>query len=118
MEDIIDCHQDPIPENGWRKWSAGMLDAMIVFVFCFPLYYLETDLLIFVMFSEVPFEVLVFMVFLLYRILLLVTFKKTIGMIVFRIQLLNGFNQPLTFWESFTAALFVMINGTDYFRNS
>lgn len=115
MEDIIDYKEDPVPEKGGRKWIAGMLDAIIVFVVCVLTYRFLSVQYASSWVLGVPFELLVFVAFLLYRILLLLVAGKTIGMLVLRLTYLNGHFLPLSLTERLAVSVFVMLNGADYY---
>lgn len=118
MEDIIDYKEDPTPERGWRKWSAGMVDAIFVFVGCFFWYFLGDEFLEKLRPEAVSDVVFVLIVFLVYRVITIGLLKKTIGMFIFRIKFLNDSMESSTIGERISAAFFVMLHGTDYYRES
>lgn len=57
-----------------------------------------------------------FIVFIMYRLLSLLFFRQTLGMRLFRLILLNGDEQPLTFFEKTLAAAFILYRGTGYYQ--
>lgn len=116
MEDIIDFVEEPKPEYGWRKWIAGMFDAVLVLALCFLWYSFGMDSSVNMLPKTLPFELVVFVLFMLYRFVTIIILRKTIGMFIFRIRFLNARFHAITMAERVSAAFFVMINGTDYYN--
>jgi hypothetical protein len=61
-------------------------------------------------------SLLVLAIFVLYRLLSLLFIDQTVGMRLFRVVLLNGEEQPLTFLEKTLAAIFILYRGTSYYQ--
>ncbi len=115
MEDIIDYNEDPAPDNGSRKWIAGMIDAILVIIGAGILFVVLGPHYPRNWFLQSPMFLQVFLFFILYRLLLLLLIGKTIGMLVMRLKFLGGQLLPLSFVERLAVALFVMLNGADYY---
>jgi hypothetical protein len=58
----------------------------------------------------------VLIVFIIYRLVSLFFFEKTLGMKLFKVILLNGEEQPLKGKEKLLAAIFVLYRGTSYYQ--
>jgi uncharacterized RDD family membrane protein YckC len=66
--------------------------------------------------KDVNGTLLVLVMFVLYRLLFLLFLNQTVGMRVFRVVLLNGEEQPLSFLEKTLAAIFILFRGTGYYQ--
>ena len=115
MEDIIDYKEDPVPENGSRKWIAGMIDAILVIIAAGIVHITLSPQYPGNWFLQTPMYLQVFLLFILYRLLLLLLMGKTMGMLVMRLKFLGGQLMPLSIVERLAVAVFVMLNGADYY---
>ena len=116
MEDIIDFVEDPKPENGWRKWMAGMFDAVLVLAICFLWYLLGVDYSVNVLPKTIPFELAVFITFVLYRLVTICLLSKTIGMFAFRLKFLTAEGTQPSLLQRAATAFFIMVKGMDYYH--
>lgn len=53
--------------------------------------------------------------FAVYRLVLLLLFNRTVGMVIFQSHLLNGNYEALSLKEKFLAAIFILYQGVNYY---
>jgi hypothetical protein len=98
-----------------RQIIVGLIDASLSIIFVI-LFIIKMPEFVNTYFKDVNGSLLVAVVFVLYRLFSLLLFHQTVGMRLFRVVLLNGEEQPLTFLEKSLAAVFILFCGTAYYR--
>lgn len=98
-----------------RKLLAGLIDAAIAFGTVYSsLIVFQLDLAI-KFANAVTMPMLVLIVFIIYRLFFMVLVNGTPGMHIFQIRLLDGNEKPASLVEKIFAAVFVLLNGADYY---
>lgn len=99
-----------------KKLVAGLIDAALsiaIVVFVFILYPSNFSVSVLM---NLKLEPIILIVFILLRIISIVFLNGTPGMHLLQIRLLNSEEEPASAKEKFFAAVFVMINGVDYYN--
>jgi heme/copper-type cytochrome/quinol oxidase subunit 4 len=108
-------HNEPIETSTLRQIIVGLVDVVIAIVlFVLVMTYLVPDEL----YEIISFinSILLFLVWqAFYRLVCLLVMNGTIGMKLFRVILLNGYLEKLSFVEKLLASCFILYKGVDYY---
>jgi uncharacterized RDD family membrane protein YckC len=109
----------PVKEiNPLRKNISGLIDAGIVITLFVGIYSsLPVNTLINLKWS-VPAEFYILVSLVIYRLISLLVFNRTVGMRVCSIQILNDDLEILSFKEKTFASFFILINSINYYRSA
>lgn len=98
-----------------RRFLAGLIDAALVIGSVIGGILLFGNGLNHAFLSGIPNELVIFIVFILFRIVCLVLLNGTPGMHILQIQLLNHEKKAPSLTERLLAAVFVLLNSSDYY---
>ena len=115
MEDHLEeFTEDETLASGWKRFLLGWIDVIIVVAVSIGLQYLLWDSNLLPRIVQ-NLTVMTFSMLLIYRLFFVFLIGSTIGMYILNLKLLNGYGEKLNLKERLLAALFVMINGTNYY---
>jgi uncharacterized RDD family membrane protein YckC len=102
-----------------RQVLAGLIDGALVLIGFWQWYQWEASQTKFgIYFSPVPLLLIIIAALVAYRLICLLFFNKTLGMMLTRIVLLNGEEEPLDFTEKMMAAAFILYRGVEYYNKT
>ena len=118
MEDINDPIVNCVETNPLRKNLAGLIDAAIVIVLYMGIAFcLRQSILTRIEPTILPL-LLIIILFALHRLFFMIIANSTMGMRIFKIELLNDDLESLTLKEKIFASFFILINGVAYYNRT
>jgi len=103
------------PTNVFKQAGAGMIDCLLAIASGIVLIMSQIPQPFFKWLHEINSSLLILVLFAFYRLATLLLINATIGMKLFKINLLNGEGKRLSFLEKLLAAFFILYKGVAYY---
>lgn len=104
------------PTDYYDQTMVALIDGVLVLLLLIALvmYKLPTSIYLFT--NSFNATLLAFIIYIIYRFIGIGFFNGTIGMKLFRIELLNGEQQHLSIIQKLLASVFILYRGADYYK--
>jgi hypothetical protein len=113
-------YEDSVPKNitpsdYYEQTKVALIDGGLVVLLLVALVMYKLPASIYLFVDSFNSTLLAFIIYIIYRFIGIGFFNGTIGMKLFRIELLNGEQQDLSIIQKLLASVFILYRGADYY---
>ena len=110
------ANTNALESGGWKITLAGFVDAIIAMVIEIILIFYRQPTFIYKWLANINTSLLALIILVVSRLLFILLFNRSLGMMLLRLIFLNYEEKQLSFIEKLCAGLFLLIRGVEYYE--